>query len=85
MRFPRHMYKDMRLLSSRFRTIQEQAHSLNANKKLAVDKHLPYFDDKTDMNKCHIFEKCHVKLFLIFLCFDVLLLEQYLLEDSRNG
>ena len=44
----------MVLLSSRFRTIQEQAHSLNANKKLAVDKHLPYFDDKTVINKCHI-------------------------------
>ena len=75
----------MVLLSSRFRTIQEQAHSLNANKKLAVDKHLPYFDDKTVIIKCHIFKKCHVKLFLFFLCFDVLLLEQYLLEDSRNG
>ena len=43
---------------NRFRTIQERTHSLNVYGKMAVDKNLLYFDDKTVINKCHFLIKC---------------------------
>ena len=52
---------------SRFGTIQKRAHSLSANEKMAIDRNLPLFNDKTVMNKCHVFKKCHARLIGVFV------------------
>ena len=68
MRFPRHMYTDMVLLSTvAFVAIQKRAQSLSANEKMAINQNLPYFNDKPVMYKCHVFIKWHARLIGVFV------------------
>ena len=48
MRFPRHMYKDMVLLST-----VVLAHSLNVYRKMAVQQNLPDFNDNPRVDILH--------------------------------
>ena len=44
-----------------------RALSLSANKTMAIDRNLPYFIDKTVINKYLVFIRCHAKLISVFV------------------
>ena len=62
-----HVLKNGLTFHNRFGTIQQRTHPLNVYGKKAVHQNLPYFDDKTVINKCHDFIKCHARLISVFV------------------